>query len=122
MRQAKGTMVAMTVRSIKANKSKKDEYNRLLSDKAKEFVKQKILSSSWYPYEMFKETLNALCFVEARNNPRIINQWGRIEAKRLMSTIYKLSVVQGDIQMAADRYSRFHRMVFNFSEIVSEII
>lgn len=115
-------MVAMVIKSIKYNKSKQNEYNRILSDKAKEFINQKILSSSWYPYKLHKEVYNALCLVEARNNPTILNQWGRDQADRLMSTIYKISPFRKDIQKAVERYSRFHRMVYNFGEIDIELI
>ncbi|MFX1376165.1 MAG: hypothetical protein ACFFA0_10155 [Promethearchaeota archaeon] len=122
MRQVKGTMLAMIVKSIKYNKSKKDEYDRILSNKAKEFLNQRILSSSWYPYELYKELYDALCFVEARNNPRVLNQWGREQADRLMSTVYKVSLFKGDLKLAVERYSRFHRMVFNFGEIDTKFI
>ncbi|MFX1376167.1 MAG: hypothetical protein ACFFA0_10165 [Promethearchaeota archaeon] len=122
MRQVKGTMVAMIAKSIKYNKAKQDEYDRILSDKVKKFLNQRILSSAWYPYDLYKEAFNALCFVEARNNPRVLIEWGRVDSTRLMSTIYKLSVFKGNIQIAADKYARFHRMVFNFGEIITENI
>lgn len=122
MRKVKGTMVLMVVKSIKYNKSKKDEYDRMLSDEAKEFLNERILSTEWYPYEPYKECFDTLCFIEGRNNPEILNQWGQVESKRLMTTIYKISVFKGDIQIAIDRYSRFHKRVFNFGEITSKII
>ncbi|MFX1376166.1 MAG: hypothetical protein ACFFA0_10160 [Promethearchaeota archaeon] len=122
IRQVKGTMVAMIAKSIKYNKSKQEEYDRILSDKAKQLINQRILSSAWYPYELYKEAFNALSFVEARNNPRVLIEWGRVESERLMTTIYKLSVFKGNIQIAADKYARFHRMVFNFGEIIPEIV
>lgn len=122
MKQVKGTILAMAVKSIKSNKEKSDEYDRILTDKTKEFLNQRILSSSWYPYEMYKELFNALCIVEARNDPKIIRQWGQIESNRLMSTVYQFSVIKGDLQQATEKYVRFHRMIFNFSKVIPEII
>ena len=112
----------MVVKSIRSNKIKQNEFDRILSDKAKEFLNQRILSSSWYSYEIYKEIFNALRFVEARNDPNIIRQWGQIESNRLMSTVYQFSVIKGDLQQATERYIRFHRMIFNFSEVIPEFI
>ncbi|MFX0030843.1 MAG: hypothetical protein ACFE8B_16640 [Candidatus Hermodarchaeota archaeon] len=122
MKQVKGTILTMAVKSIRANKNKRDEFDRILTDNTKEFLNQRILSSSWYPYEVYKELFNALCFVEARNDPNIIRQWGQIESNRLMSTVYQFSVIKGDLQQATERYIRFHRMIFNFSEVIPELI
>jgi hypothetical protein len=122
MRQVKGTMVLMVVKSIKYMKDKKAEYDKILSDEAKAFLNQRILSTNWYPYEPYKECFDALCFLEAKNDVKIIAQWGRVESKRLMTTIYKISVFKGDIQVAADKYSRFHKRAFNFGKITSEIL
>lgn len=122
MKQVKGTMVVTIVKSIKANHSKKDEYNKILSDKAKEFLDMRILSATWYPFEEYRECFDALCFVEVRNNPIILNQWGHNEAKLWLTTIYQSSVIKGDPILAADKFSRFHRMVFNFGEIKPELI
>jgi len=122
MNQVKGTMVVTIIKSIKANGDKKDEYNKMLSDRAKKLLNQRILSSTWYPFEEYRECFDALCFVEVRNNPITLNQWGQAEAKTWLSTIYKSFVVESDPQIAAEKYSRFHNKVFNFGEIVPEFI
>jgi len=122
MKQVKGTMVVTIVKSIRANHSKKDEYDKILSDRAKKFLDQRILSSSWYPFEEYKECFEALCFVEVKNNPTSLNQWGHNEAIRWLTTIYQSAIIKGDIHLAAEKYSRFHRMVFNFGEVKPEFI
>lgn len=115
-------MVVTIIKSIKANTNKKDEYDKILSNKAKEFLKQRILSSAWYPFEEYRECFDALCFVEVRNNPANLNQWGQTEAERWLTTIYQATVVRGDPQLAAKKYARFHEMVFNFGKIVPDFI
>ncbi|MFX1568747.1 MAG: hypothetical protein ACFFCV_10320 [Promethearchaeota archaeon] len=122
MKQVKGTMVITIVKSIKANINKREEYNKLLSEKAKNFLQNRILSSTWYPFEEYRECFDTLCFIEAKNNPIELNKWGHLEANRWLTTIYQATVVKGDPQLAVKKYSRFHEMVFNFGKIVSEII
>ena len=122
LKQVKGTMVVTIVKSIKANADKKEEYNKLLSDNAKKFLQQRILSSTWYPFEEYRECFDALCLIEARNNPIELNKWGHLEARRWLTTIYQATIVKGDPQLAANKYSRFHEMVFNFGKIIPDFI
>ena len=115
-------MVVTIVKSIKANRIKKVEYDKILSDKAKKLLSQRILSSSWYPFEEYRECFDALCDIEVKNNPINLNQWGHAEAIHWFTTIYQSTVVKGDPKLAVEKYSRFHKMVFNFGEIVTEFI
>ncbi|MFX1366818.1 MAG: hypothetical protein ACFFCE_13515 [Promethearchaeota archaeon] len=117
-KQVKGTLVLTIVKSIKINHRKRHEYDVMLSDKAKELLNQRILSASWYPCEEFRELFDALCYVEARNNPNTLLQWGFDEAKRWFTTIYQSTVFKGDLQIAFEKYSRFHRKVYNFGEVI----
>ncbi|MFX1376541.1 MAG: hypothetical protein ACFFA0_12085 [Promethearchaeota archaeon] len=112
----------MVVKSIKANKGKWNEYNRILSDRAKEFLDRRVLVASWYPFELYKECIDALMLLDARNNPNTLVQWGHAEGKRSLTTIYKSSIAKGDVQTAADAYSRLHRMLFNFGDVKTEFI
>lgn len=122
MEKIKGATILTIVKSIKANHQKRSEYDRLLSDKAKEFLKQRILSAAWYPFEDYKECYNALCFIEAKNDPKILVQWGMMEGKRTFSSIYQSSVIKEDIESAVERFARFHRRAMNFGEIMPEFI
>ncbi|MFX1390454.1 MAG: hypothetical protein ACFE9Z_10355 [Promethearchaeota archaeon] len=122
MRKVKGTMVITIIKSIKANKTKKNEYNNILSEEAKEFLNQRILSSSWYPFEVYKECFDALCLVEGKNNPTMLTKWGQDEAEPWLKTIYAATIVKGDPQTAAEKFARFHKIVFNFGKIVPEFI
>ncbi|MFX1377129.1 MAG: hypothetical protein ACFFA0_15085 [Promethearchaeota archaeon] len=122
MKQIKGTMIVNVIRTIRADKSRMDQYNRILSDRAKDLLKQRILSSAWYSFETYKECYDAMCSIVGKNNPRLLNEWGHNEADRWLTTIYKAVVTRGDPQLAAEKYSRFHRMVFNFGEFKREFI
>lgn len=115
-------MLLMIIKSIKANYIKIGEYNGILSDKAKEFLTHRILSTSWYPFEVYRELYDALCLIEARNDPKILEQWGIIESKRMFSTTYQSIAVKEDLQMAIEGYTRFQRRIFNFGDIIFEFI
>ncbi|MFX1376164.1 MAG: hypothetical protein ACFFA0_10150 [Promethearchaeota archaeon] len=122
MRQIKGTMVLTIVISIKRNKGKRDQFNRILSDRAKDLLSKRILSSTWYSFEAYKDCYDAMCHIEARNNPKKLNEWGQREAKRWLTTVYQASLSKGDPKLAIEKYSRFHRLVFNFGEYRPEFI
>ena len=120
MKLVKGSMMKLVAKAIKVNKS--GIYNNLLSDKAKELLSQRILDPIWYPFEVYKECFNALSQVDANNNPLLIVQWGRNRGEELMTSIYKHSIIEANLKNATENYKRFHRSVFNFSEIEIEII
>ncbi|MFX1377130.1 MAG: hypothetical protein ACFFA0_15090 [Promethearchaeota archaeon] len=122
MKQIKGTMIVNVVRAIRADKSRRDEYYRHISDIGKDLLKQRILSSAWYPFEAYKECFDAMCLIVAKNNPKLLNEWGHNEADRWLTTVYKAVVTRGDPKLAAEKYSRFHKMVFNFGEYKPEFI
>ncbi|MFX1381460.1 MAG: hypothetical protein ACFFBP_03380 [Promethearchaeota archaeon] len=120
MKQVKGTMFKMIIKAIKADKS--GTYDNILSDKAKEMMNQRILDSIWYPFDIYKECFNALCKVTANDKKEVIIKWGRVESERLMTRIYSQAITEGNIESAIEKYARFHKMVFNFGEIQSELI
>ncbi|MFW9988243.1 MAG: hypothetical protein ACFFC3_06270 [Candidatus Odinarchaeota archaeon] len=122
MKEVKGTIFVTIVKSIKANPNSRGKYDDILSDKAKELLNQRILVATWYPLEQYREIYDAICLFEGKNDPKILHQWGRDEANRWFTTVYKFSVIEGDLKLATEKYSRFHRMVHNYGEILSEFL
>ncbi|MFX1500194.1 MAG: hypothetical protein ACFFDH_04425 [Promethearchaeota archaeon] len=122
MKKVKGVSIITAIKVIKANHQKKGEYDRILSDKAKEFLKQRILIASWYPFEEYRECYDALCFIEAKNDPKTIVEWGIMDGKRAFSSIYQSTIIKKDIQLAAEIYARFHKRTMSFGEIIPEFI
>ncbi|MFW9988244.1 MAG: hypothetical protein ACFFC3_06275 [Candidatus Odinarchaeota archaeon] len=122
MKQVKGAIIIRLVKAIKTSPKGLKPYEQIFSDKAKEFLKQRILSATWYPFEEYRELYDALSFVEVRNNPSDLIQWGINGAKLLLTTTYQSTIYKEDIKMAFEKYSRFHKRVFNFGEIVTKFI
>jgi hypothetical protein len=118
LKQVKGSLVKLMVKPIRSNKS--GIYDTLLSDNAKEFIKQTILDSTWYPYDLYKECHEALIKVAANNDPVILNQWGKQYGEFLFTSIYKYQVAGGNIKNAIEKYRQFLKLAFNFSELVAE--
>jgi hypothetical protein len=119
VKQVKGSMIKLTVKIMRLNKT--GVYEKMLSDKAKELYNERILDPVWYSFEPYKECYNALCQVEANNDPRILMQWGRARGEELMTTIYH-SVKNVNIKTALYGYARFYRSVYNFGEVLGEFI
>ncbi|MFX1500188.1 MAG: hypothetical protein ACFFDH_04395 [Promethearchaeota archaeon] len=122
MRQVKGSILISIVKGIKANHQKRGEYDAILSSRAKELLQKRILPGTWYSFEDYRECFDAVCFVEARNDPETIIGWGRREGKLTFKSIYHSTVFNGDLQLAAEKYTRFHRKIFSFGEILTEVI
>ncbi len=122
MKQVKGSLIITIVKSIKTSSKGWGEYDRILSDRAKEFLQKRILTGSWYPLEDYRECFDAICYVEARNNQEIVLKWAIREAYRWLTTLYQAIILKGDIEMAIEKYQRLHRRFFNFGEIIPNVI
>ncbi|MFX1500191.1 MAG: hypothetical protein ACFFDH_04410 [Promethearchaeota archaeon] len=122
MRQVKGTILITIVKGIKADIQKRGEYDRILSDRAKEYLNKRILSASWYPLDVYQELYDAICFVGAKNNPKILYQWGKAEGRRWLTTVYQSSIIKDDLQTIVEKISRHHRQLYNFGDTIVEFI
>lgn len=100
--KAKGSMFITFVKAIKADKTGTCE--ALLTDEDKEIVSKLILQASWYPFETYKNCFKAVCQVNAKNNPRVLREWGREAGEATMTTIYKTVLQQKDAETAIDAY------------------
>ncbi|MFX1501241.1 MAG: hypothetical protein ACFFDH_09805 [Promethearchaeota archaeon] len=108
MKQVKGSILITVVKGIKANHQKKDKYYEILSDDAKELLKGRILTGTWYPFDEYRKLNDALCFIDAKNDPKTLHEWGRNDAKRSFTTVYQSTIVKGDLQASVEGYLRFH--------------
>ncbi|MFX1236290.1 MAG: hypothetical protein ACFFAS_18735 [Promethearchaeota archaeon] len=120
--QVKGTALKDFVIGIRSDRFHKEEYDRILSDVTKDLLNQRILNSIWYSYEIYVEIFNAIAKVIAKNNREIVIKWGRDFGEKVMVTIYKNLIVEGNIKKLLEMYPRFHRMIFNFGTLTPEWI
>ncbi|MFX1238747.1 MAG: hypothetical protein ACFFAS_13330 [Promethearchaeota archaeon] len=120
MRKTKGTLVLDIVKGIKINKT--GAYKKLLSREAKKLLTQYILSSDWYPFDVYKELLKALAKVEANGDMEIVRKWGEMFGHKILTEHYGQIIEEGDVRKALDKYKRFQRIVFNFGAINIEFI
>ncbi|MBN1801870.1 MAG: hypothetical protein JW891_10210 [Candidatus Lokiarchaeota archaeon] len=119
-RRIKGSLLKITIKPLKANKT--GIYQEILTETANNILKERIFDSVWYPYAAYKDIFNALCKIEAKNNPKIIIEWGKKFGEIIMTSIYKGAIVEGSIKDALNKYARFHKLVFSFGAIKYEII
>ncbi|MFX1500186.1 MAG: hypothetical protein ACFFDH_04385 [Promethearchaeota archaeon] len=122
MKQVKGSMAVTIMKNIKTSPKGLGPYNQILSDKAKDLLNRRILTGSWYPYDAYRECFDALCAIEARNDPKTLTEWGLNESKVWLSTVYQSTIDKGNLQALTTQYTRFHRLVFNFGEIQAKFI
>jgi len=120
MKQVKGSLFQVVAKWIRSNKS--GIYNDLLLDKDWEVINSRILPSVWYPFENYKNCLNALIKVEAKGDLETCIKWGQIDVIDKMEGIYSHTIVKGDIKATLEKFSRIFNLMFNFSNIAVEII
>lgn len=121
-RKVKGTLVKIITKGIKSDKAHEREYDRLLSNGAREFLNQRIMDSVWYSYEMYYELYHTQIKVVANDNRDIVIKWGRDFGEGIMSTIYRNLISSGDAKKLVRMYPRFQNMLFNFGKTSFEWI
>lgn len=119
-KRAKGSMVKIMVISARLNKT--GIYQEILTEEAKKMLNERIFDSVWYSHEPHREIFDAVCKIEAHNNPKILIEWGKKFGESIMKSIYRGSIVEGSIKRVLDKYARFHKLVYNTGTIVSEVI
>jgi len=120
MNQVKGSALIPCAKAIKADKS--GAYDKLLSQKTKDAISKLVLPSSWYDWEIYKNCLNAIAEVEANNDENIIREWGRISSEGIMGSVYKSSIIKGDLVSAMERFGFVHKSIFNYGTLKTEFV
>lgn len=120
MKRVKGSMAKPIIKILRADKS--GVYEHLLSTRAHDLSMQHILDPVWYSFSAFKECFNAMCQVEGKNSPTTLIQWGKKWGKKIMTTVYHSTFMDASLQTTIYGYTRFHRLAFNFGNIVGKIV
>ncbi len=97
-------------------------YDDILSDQGRELVGERIFDSIWYAYETYRNVHDAVAKVEAKNNPTILFQWGQKFGDALMTSTYKNTVSNIDVESAIERYKRFHKLVYSWGSLIPELL
>jgi len=118
--QVKGSALIPCVKAIKADKS--GALDKLLTQKTKDAISKLILSSSWYDLDIYKDCLNAVAEVGANNDENIIREWGRASSEAIMGSVYKSSIIKGDLVSAMERFGFVHKSIFSFGTLNTEFV
>lgn len=119
-RKIKGAALRDIIKGIRAAKTYKDKFNETLSDEAKDLLNQRILTSIWYPYNLYVELYGAVIKIMAHNNLKMVIKWGSEFGIAVMKSVYKNLIAEGDINKLLEMYPRFHRMIYNFGNLTYE--
>jgi hypothetical protein len=93
-RAVKGTMVLDIVKTIHGLKDQ--PWDQFLSPEAQALCKQKILPSTWYPFDPAINCLNAVYRLLGGNKPENAKAWGRVNGRRVFENVYKSLIVPGN--------------------------
>jgi len=122
IKKAKGVVLKPFVIGIRADKNNMEKYDRMLSDKAKEIVSQRILDSIWYPFDIYRELFRAVAKVVAKDNEGIVKKMGYEWSKKISGQLYKGLMKKREISNAINIYDSLFRLWFNFGKQHGKII
>ena len=119
-KNVKGSIFIALVKMIRKDKS--GVFDKYLTDKDREIISQKILASTWYPYETFKHCLEAIFKVAAKNDFEVAKDWGRLVCQEVMTNIYKSLMKDCDPFSFIKKYEVTHMNLYDFgkTEIIEE--
>lgn len=118
--QVKGSMLVTFVKAIKADKT--GACKKLLPDEDKELVSKLVLASKWYPFETYKNCFKAVCQVNAKNNPEVLRQWGRLAGEETMTNIYKTVLNKTDADSALSAFQQVVKNVYDSIKIEKTMV
>ena len=110
-KHVKGSMFIKIVIGIKADKT--GAYDKYFSKEDRDFLSQKILSSGWYPYEIYKKCFNALSQVEGKGNRAVWKQWGIIQGEEMIKSVYQSVVAEKDPKRAMEKLRIFFKLMYD---------
>jgi hypothetical protein len=116
----KGSIFVEVVKTIKKDKS--GIYKKYLTNEDLKTIDQKILPSSWYPYETYKNCLKAVFEVVAKNNYEIAKGWGRSTCQSVMTGIYASVLKNCEPFGFIKKYETGYRTLYDFgdTEVIAE--
>lgn len=112
MRTIKGIFLKKVVSIIRSDKS--GTFDRYFTEEDKQVINSTILSSSWYPFDVFKKCFNALADVFANGDMEVCRQWGVADGEELDESIYKTVVKDRNYKVAFEKIKLFWKLQFNF--------
>lgn len=120
MRQAKGLVFILFVKAIRADKT--GAYDSLLTDADREVISQRIMPSSWVPFDTYKRCVNAVAEIVAKGDADMLREWGRAHAEETLTTVYRGAVRDKDPKKAVERFAFYFGNMFNFGTVKGEFV
>jgi hypothetical protein len=116
----KGSVFIDLVRMIKKDRS--GVYDKYLTNKDREVIRQKIWATGWYPYETYKHCLKAIFEVVAKNDLEVAKEWGRRTCQAVMTSTYKDHLTGRDPFSFIKQFEIINQSLYDFgkTEIVAE--
>ncbi|MBN1662358.1 MAG: hypothetical protein JW943_02045 [Deltaproteobacteria bacterium] len=113
--KVKGSIFINLIKVIKSDKS--GIFDKYLTAQDRGIINQKIYASFWYPYETYKNCLNAIYDVYGKKNPSAAKEWGRTGCKQAMTNMYSAFISDGDPMSFINSYGMIHKNFYDFGEL-----
>ncbi len=117
-KKVKGTMLIDMVRMIRGNKDR--GWDQYLKPQDWQVINSTILSSTWYPLELYQRFGNACFQVLAGGKPDLARLRGKIRGKELFRDVYKNLAASPGPMEALKNFVNIYGRLFNFSTLSFE--
>ncbi len=111
-KNVKGTLFVDYVRMIKSRKDV--DWSKYLTPEDLEYLKQRVLPSTWYPFETYERLGMAIFHEITGGQMEMVRMWGRMSTD-LLIRIYKNMIVEGEPAESARKFNIVRAGFFDFS-------
>ena len=112
MAKVKGSIFIPWVIGVRADKSGACDKN--LTDEDRKAISGKILASSWYPFDIYKNCVNAVVKEIAKGNMELLRQWGRDFVDSTYKHIYKNLFSEKNPKRAMKGHQMMFKTLYDF--------
>ncbi len=110
-KNVKGTLFVDYVRMIKSRRDV--DWRKHLTPEDMEFLNQRILPSTWYPFETYERLGMAIFYEITGGQMEMVRMWGRMSTD-LLKRIYKNMIVEGEPAESARKFNIVRAGFFDF--------
>jgi hypothetical protein len=116
MPNIKGSLFISWVKAVRADKQ---GMLLKLNETDRKILETKLYPSSWYPFETYRNIVEIVCRKFAKNDEKIIYDWGYQSSDEIVGKIYKHIIVDGSPSKTVASFASTKGSLFDFGSMVA---
>ena len=119
MAKVKGSLFISWVKAVRADKQ---GMFLELNETDRKILEERLYPSSWYPFETYRNVVEIVCRKFAKNDEKIIYDWGYSSSDEIVGKIYKHIIVEGSPVKTMSSLTSTRKALFDFGSMVASEI